>query len=450
MGHKLSRRRFLAATGAGTTGLGLGRQSGSTRSVSLGAAGATLALLGGKPVRNEPFPSWPVISANEEKAWMEVLRAKKWNRLGGSYVDRFENIWAKQLGSKYCLATSSGTSALVSAVNALGVGPGDEVLVPPYTFVATINVVLLQYALPVFVDSDRETMQMDANKIERAITKRTRCILPVHIGGSMANLDTILEVGKKHSIPVIEDACQAHLAEWRGRKAGTLGAMGCFSFQASKNLNSAEGGAVMTDNPELYEICKSFQNQGRGAKDSTFSYVRNGDNRRLTEFQGTLLIEQLTRVEEQSRVREQTADYLSKQLSEISGITPARMYEGCTRNAYHLYMLRYDTAAFGGLPRAQFLKAGRAEGVPCSGGYTPLDKEPFLKTTLHSRGYRAIYPEKQIRELEERNRCPENDRLCEEAVWFTQNMLLGGRQDMDQIAEAVRKVQNNATLLARS
>ena len=143
--------------------------------------------------------------------------------------------------AKYCVATASGTTALFTSLNALGVGAGDEVLVPPYTFVATINVVFLQNALPVFVDTDRETFQMDANKIEAAITPQTRCILPVHLGGSPANMDKILEVAQNHNLPVLEDACQAHLAEWRHRKVATVGDLGCFSFQASKNLNRAEG-----------------------------------------------------------------------------------------------------------------------------------------------------------------------------------------------------------------
>jgi dTDP-4-amino-4,6-dideoxygalactose transaminase len=447
MAIKLTRRGFLTTAGAAVSGL-TRRLTFSGRT----ASGATdqLALLGGTPVRREPFPAWPVIKDNDAKVLMEVLWSKRWNRLGGSYVERFEQAWAEQLGARHCLATASGTSALVSSLNALEIGPGDEVLVPPYTFVATINVVLLQHALPVFVDTDRDTFQMDATKIEAAITKRTRCLIPVHLGGSAANLDVILPVAKKHHLRVIEDACQAHLTEWRRRKVGTLGDLGCFSFQASKNLNSGEGGAIVSNDAELLDAGTSFHNQGRAAKDSSLSYVRNGDNRRLTEFQGALLLAQLTRLEEQSRIREQNAEYLTKQLREIAGIAPARMYEGCTRNAYHLYMFRYDRAHFSDLPRERFLKALRAEGVPCSPGYSPLNKEPFLKATLHSRAFRYIYSEKEIAELEERNQCPVNDRLCDEAIWLTQSMLLGSWKDMDQIVEAVRKIQKQANLLARS
>jgi dTDP-4-amino-4,6-dideoxygalactose transaminase len=152
-------------------------------------------------------------------------------------------------------------------------------------------------------------------------------------------------------------------------------------------------------------------------------------------------------VEAQSRVREQNARYLTSLLQEIPGIAPARMYDGCTRNAYHLYMFRYDAAKFAGLPRARFLKALSAEGVPCSDGYRPLNKEPFLAKTLGSRGFRRIYGERELADYDSRNACPVNDRLCEEAVWFTQTMLLGSREDMDQIAEAVRKIQRHAASL---
>jgi len=440
--NELTRRKLLAVASTGIA---------ATRVARPAASSGKPAILGGQPVRSEPFPSWPVIAGNDERAWMDVLHSGKWNRLDGDCARRFEETWAATLGAKHCLATANGTSALFASLNALGIGPGDEVIVPPYTFVATVNAVLLQHALPVFVDTDPETFQIDARKIEAAITERTRCILPVHLGGSPADLDTILQIGRKHNLPVLEDACQAHLAEWRGRKVSTLGALGCFSFQASKNLNSGEGGAILTNDTDLYNACQSFHNNGRGDTGSGFGYVRNGANLRLTEFQAALLLEQLKRVDQQSRTREQNAAHLTRQLAEIPGILPARMYSGATRNAYHLYMFRYDQAQFANLPRSRFLAALKAEGIPASGGYTPLNKEPFLKHTFDSRAYRAIYPAKQLAEWSERNHCPANDKLCEEAVWFTQTMLLGPRGDMDQIAEAIRKIQRQAaTLIERA
>jgi dTDP-4-amino-4,6-dideoxygalactose transaminase len=379
----------------------------------------------------------------EERDLLAVLRSKHWNR--GTSVDRFEQQYAKTLGAGGCLATANGTSALLTALNVLGIGAGDEVIVPPYTFVATVNVVLQLHAMPVFVDSDIETFQIDARKIEAAITPRTRAIIPVHLGGSAADLDTTLAVAKKHSIPVLEDACQAHLAEWRGRKVGTYGAMGCFSFQASKNLNSGEGGAVVCNDTSLLDRCYAFHNNSRPRRASAdFSYGARGLNLRLTDFQAALLLAQMQRLENQSRRREQNAAHLTKLLGDIPGIKPAAMYEGCTRNAYHLYMFRYDAAAFSGMDRAQFLKALRAEGIPASSGYSPLNKEQFLRNTLASRGYKKVYSAKELADWPARNECPANDRLCGEAVWFTQTMLLGERSDMDEIAAAVEKIRRHA------
>ena len=449
MGSQVSRRKFLGAALAGSAAFKPSLGSGPALTTPAAADGKP-ALLGGRPVRTQPFPSWPKIAENDEKTWSEVLHQGLWCRMDGSYAKRFEATWAGHLGAKYCLATASGTTALFTSLHALGVGPGDEVIVPPYTFVATVNVVFLVHALPVFVDSDRETFQIDANKIEAAITPRTKCILPVHLGGAPADMDKILAVGEKHRLPILEDACQAHLAEWRGKKVSTLGVLGCFSFQASKNLNSGEGGAILTNDETLYRVCESFHTNGRGDASYDFHYVRNGCNHRMTEFQAALLLAQMERLEEQSRRRERNAAYLAQLLREIPGIAPTRVYDGCTRNAYHLYMFRYDRTHFAGLTRARFLEALKAEGIPCSSGYTPLNKEPFVKNTLDSRAFRSIYSPADIAAYEARNHCPENDLLCEEAVWFFQTMLLGSRQDMEQIAEAVGKIQRQAGQLASS
>jgi|RhiMethySRZTD1v2_1073278.scaffolds.fasta_scaffold02948_5 perosamine synthetase len=408
------------------------------------------ALLGGTPVRRTPFPSWPIADAREEDALVRVIRSGRWNR--GDNVAAFESAYAALTGARHCLATANGTSALIASLAALGVGPGDEVIVPPYTFVATINAVLLLRALPVFVDTDIDTFQIDARKVERAITGQTKLILPVHLGGSAADLDTILEVGRRRGITVVEDACQAHLAEWRGRKVGTYGKAGCFSFQASKNLNSGEGGAILTDDNELIEKCYRVHNNSRGRQNTgdDFSYRSVGANLRLTEFQAALLTAQMTRLQDQARTRDANAAHLTKLLSQIPGITPARMYEGCTRNAYHLYMFRYDATRFAGLPRAAFLKALAAEGIPAQAGYTPLNKQPVLEDAFSAPGFQTIYSKARLDQWRARNQCPQNDRLCTEAVWLVQTMLLGPRQDMEDIGEAIRRVQATASQLVKT
>ena len=408
------------------------------------------ALLGGPKARTTPFPSWPVMDEREERGVLATLHSGQWYRGSGQNVKEFELAYAKLTGAKQCLATCNGTAALFISLNVLGVEAGDEVLIPPYTFSATANAVLRQHALPVFVDTDIDTFQMDARKVEAAITERTRALMPVHLGGNAFDVDAMLEIAKRRGIPLIEDACQAHLGEWKGRKVGTFGDAGCFSFQASKNLNGGEGGAILFNTDETRDRAYAFHNNGSGlrAMGTTFTYASSGTNLRLAEFQAAILLAQMTRLEAQAARRTSNAKYLTSMLREIPGITPAKQYEGCTNNAYHLYMLRYNADAFAGLKRAAFLKAMAAEGIPCSGGYAPLNREPLFKAALQSRGFKRLFPEQRLKQWEEQNVCPANDRLCTEAVWFTQTMLLGERGDMEQIAEAVRKIQSHAGALA--
>jgi dTDP-4-amino-4,6-dideoxygalactose transaminase len=407
-----------------------------------------LALLGGDPVSRIKWPSWPRIGQTEEQAMLEVLRSGRWGR--GGHVEGFEKKYASLLGAPHVLAVANGTAALTTALNAIGVGPGDEVIVPPYTFGATIATVLLVHALPVFVDTDVESFQIDSRKIAAKITDRTAAIMPVHMAGGAADMDGVLAAAGGR-IPVIEDACQAHLGEWKGRKLGAWGKAGCFSFQASKNLNSGEGGAFTTADAALFERAYSFHTAGRGLKGNPagFAYAALGSNLRLTEFQGALLTCQMARIEAQSRIREENARYLTGLLSQIPGIAPVRNYPGCTRSAWHLFMLRYDPRAFSGVPRATFLKALAAEGIRASSGYMPLNKEKFVLDRIQSKAYRRIYPEKLLSEWAERTACPENDKLCEQAVWFTQTMLLAERSAMDQIAEAIRKIHRQSASLRK-
>ena len=170
-----------------------------------------------------PFPPGRYRANWKKEALIETLRSGKWYRGAGQHAKKFEEAYQTLTGAKHCLATANGTSALYVSLNAIGVEPGDEVIVPPYTFIATVNVVLRQHALPVFVDTDVNTFQIDAKKVEAAISPRTKAMIPVHLGGAAFDVDAILSVSRKHDIPVIEDACQSHLAEWRGRKVGTYG-----------------------------------------------------------------------------------------------------------------------------------------------------------------------------------------------------------------------------------
>jgi len=422
-----------------------------------GAAGrkstAKPALLGGDPVRRKPFPSWPQVEAADEKNWLDVLHACKWWRKEGHYVRDFEQAWAKRMGARYCVATANGTSALLASLNALEVGPGDEVIVNPYTFIATINAILATYALPVFVDTDRNTHLIDATKIEAAITPRTRCIMPVHIGGNVADMDAIMEISKRRNIPVIEDACQAHLAEWRGKPVSTLGHLGCFSFQKYKNVPGGEAGAVLTNDEGLYRDAYGFHSHYRTPpNENAFDRQsgRNGINLRLAEFQAAELISQMTRMEWNAKLRETNAGILKELLVDVPGVKPVAMYPGCTRNAYHMFMMRYYPEAFEGLARRGFVAAMRAEGIPIDEGYANLNKHPFLENTFRSRMYRAVYSDKQIAAWRERNHCPVNSQVGRESLWLSQPVMVAGKADMEDIALAMQKVRRHAGALKKA
>lgn len=450
----IPRRQFLATTAAAGAGLSLSLSNTSNLAAdasSSRSSGSKPALIGGVPVRQQPFPHWPITDTEDRNALLRVFDSGRWSRsYGGPCATDFEQAYARLMGARHCVAVANGTSALFASLAALDVGPGDEVILPPYTFVATLNVILLHHALPVFVDVDPHTFQIDASRIEPAITDRTAAIIPVHIGGAPADLDRVLAAAEKPRLPVIEDACQAHMAEWRGRRVGTIGTTGCFSFQASKNLNCGEGGAVLTNDDELAARCYAFHNNARPRDPATYDPSHlggRGANLRLTDLQATLLLSQMRHLEEQSQIREQNAQYLTRLLEPVPGITPARLHDGCTRNAWHLYMFRYNPDAFAGRPRAVFLRALHAEGVPCSGGYAPLNRDASLLATLKTRAYRRVYPAELLDAWVERNHCPVNDHLCQEAVWLTQTQLLGPRADMDQIAEAIHKIHAHAASL---
>jgi len=452
MGRQVNRRQFVVATTAVSVGMALNNSGlAGPGQVASAQTVSKPALLGGKPARSGGYASWPIVTSADEKSVLEAVHSGHWNR--GRSVDQFEMAFARMHGAKHCIAVSSGTSALYTSLGALMVGPGDEVIVPPYTFLATVNVAMLHYAMPVFVDSDRETFLMDPAKLEAAITERTAAIVPVHIGGSAANMDQILAIAKKHNVPVIEDACQAVLGRWRDRGVGAWGTSGCFSFQVSKNVCCGEGGAILTNDDAMADNCYAFHNCGRKPPRAgpDFNY-RGGrcTNARMTEFQGALLLTQLEAAEQRAKTRSENAAYLTSMLREIPGIVPARIYEGCTRNACHIYMFRYQPEMFAGLPRLRFLKALHAEGIPCSAGYSPLNKEAFISDALNTRPYIKVYGKAAIDNWADRNHCPENDKLCEEAAWFMQNIFLGPRSDMDAIAEAIRRIQAHAGELAKA
>jgi len=439
----MTRREFLATASAGA--VVTVATAGIPSYGNLSKKASRLALLDGQPVRTKGWPEWPIWDKDAETEILSVLRSGNWWRGRGTKVSEFEKKYAELMGAKHCLATASGTTALLVALHVLGVDAGDEVLVAPYTFIATYNVVFLTKALPVFVDTNPETFTMNPDKIEARITKRTKAILPVHILGLPADMDKINAIAKKHNLKVIEDACQAWLAEYRNKKCGTLGDLGCFSFQNSKHLPSGEGGAVIGNDEEIMDKCHSFHNCGRpyGSVKATSKYPARGSNCRMQEFQAVILMSQIKRIKKDADTRLENALYLTSKIKGIPGIIPYKLCEGATRSAYHLYPFRYRKEHFNNIPRKKFLSALRAEGIPCSGGYGPQNKDGLIEEALNSRGYRRLFSGERLKRYREENHLPDNDQLCKEAVWFSQKMLLETKRDMDDIANAILKIYEN-------
>jgi dTDP-4-amino-4,6-dideoxygalactose transaminase len=322
----------------------------------------SLALFGGpKAVRAEDHVRWPVLGPEEREA---VLRVLDRGVLSGPFapeVRGLETEWASYLGTKRCLATNSGTSALHIALAASGVGPGDEVLVPAFTFVATALAVLHQGAVPVFVDIEPETLGLDPALLEAAITERTRAVMPVHIHGTPCDLDAIAPICRRRGLTLIEDAAQAHGSTHRGRKVGTFGAAGCFSLQSSKNLAAGEGGLMVTDDEALFERAnraRMFGEDVRSSDEAFFNLERALDGSRAydalgmgwmyrtTELGAAVARAQLAKLDAFNASAQRNAASLSRRLGELPGVTPPRVREGDT-SCFHKYRVRLDGRAVG-------------------------------------------------------------------------------------------------------
>jgi dTDP-4-amino-4,6-dideoxygalactose transaminase len=449
MKNFLTRRGFIRQAAAGSAALTW--LSSRQAPLAFAAEAGKPVLLGGTPVHEGGWPGWPEWREAWEPAVMDVLRSGRWYRGNGEHVEEFEQAYAKLLGAKRCLATASGTTSLLVALHVMGVDAGDEVIVSPYTFIATYNAVLINKALPVFADTNPATLTMDPATIESRITDRTRAILPVHIYGMPCDMDPINAIARKHKLAVVEDACQAWLAEYRGRKCGVLGDLGCFSFQNSKHLPSGEGGAVTGNSDDLLDRCQAFHNCGRGfgSFEGNGCFTR-GSNYRMQQFQAVILLQQMEKLVKETKIRNDNADYLTAQLKQIPGIQPARLPDN-SQAVWHLYAFRYDAEQFHGLTRSRFIEALNAEGIGCGGGYHEQYFDGLLDEAIASRGFQRLFSAKRLKDYRASlNDLKGNHQVCETTVGMGQNMLLAERSCIDHIAEAIRKIQAHSEALAKT
>lgn len=399
----------------------------------------TLAIHGGKPVRTKPFPEWPIFGEVEERYLLRALRSGKWGRLAGNEVTQFEKTFADYHQAKHAVAIVNGTVGLRLALIAAGIGEGDEVIVPPYTFLATASAVVEANATPIFADLELDSFNIDPASVESLITPRTKAIMPVHVAGCAADLDALLSIAKRHKLTLIEDAAHAHGAEYKGRRLGAIGDMGMFSFQSSKNLCSGEGGIVVTNNDELATRLRSIHNCGRMIGRAWYEHFTIGGNYRLSEFQGAVLNAQWTRFDEQTTTRDCNGKYLAEQVAQIPGLYPQRRGPECTRHSYHLFAFRMVADEFG-MSREDLIKALVAEGIPSLAGYViPLYKQKLFEDQAFGPyiGCKRTHPDLDYG----RTSCPNCETICyQQGVWFEQRMLLGTQADMDDIVAALKKI----------
>ncbi|HJN51077.1 MAG: DegT/DnrJ/EryC1/StrS family aminotransferase [Pseudomonadales bacterium] len=410
---------------------------------------AQLAVSGGPRLRQDPFPSWPQWGDADKEALTATLDSGHW----GGYpppsprAAQFEQEFAAYHDSAHAVTLASGTDALMVALRGAGIGPGDEVIVPALTFIASASAILLVGATPVFVDVDPTTYCIKttgSGGIEAATTNRTRGILPVHLGSRMANMSWIDDFADRKDLLVVEDCAHMHGGAWDGKGIGSSSTCAAFSFQASKLLTAGEGGAISTNDAELAEKARYFINSGRLGPMDPIRRQALGWSMRLTEFQAALLHSQFVRmVEEQAPVRERNKARLHSRLGDLAGVEVLRIDARETRRSGYAYIFKYLEDQHEGVSLSLFTKALRAEGIPCSGSmYQPVYKNPLFPLSEagvplfqdHLEGtvdYREVL-------------CPESERAAyHENVWIPHEVFLGSLKDTDDIADAIEKVINN-------
>ena len=335
-----------------------------------------LAIRGGEPVRTRPWPVYPQLGEREVEAATRVVRSGNLSAQFGHEVERFEQAYAEYIGVRHAIATSSGTTALHVALASLGVGVGDEVIVPAYTFLATATAVLMANAIPVFADADPLVQGIDVDHVRRLVTPRTRAVIPVHANGFPLDMDPLLALAESKSLAVIEDGSHAHGAEYKGRKVGAIGTVNAFSFQQKRNLSLGEGGMVATDDDALADKARQVR---------SFGQVGLAYNYRMTELHGAIGAVRLQELDTQNAQRVRNADHLHQALEGINGFTTQKPLPD-TRCVYYNFIIRCDPEAMG-VSRDRLVEAVQAEGIPVSRGYTPVHRNPsFRDGDCHGHG----------------------------------------------------------------
>jgi dTDP-4-amino-4,6-dideoxygalactose transaminase len=417
-----------------------------------------LAISGGQPVRVHPFPIYNTIGSEEKQAVLEVLDTGVLSQFlgtaskefyGGPRVQKLEREWEEYFGVRHAVTVNSATSGLYAAVGAAGVGPGDEVIVSPYTMTASATAALVYGAIPIFADIDADIFCITPESIRKCITSYTKAIIVVDLFGHPADIDEIMQIACEHNLVVIEDAAQSPGALSCGRYAGTLADMGVFSLNRHKTIHAGEGGVIVTNDDDLADRLRLIRNHGEVVvKDKGTQNIVNliGFNYRMTEIEAAIASEQLKKLEKLVVPRIEAADYLTERLGVFPGITPPVVCQN-VRHGYYLYVLRYD-AAQTGIPRNRFVAALNAEGIPMVEGYVePIYLEPVYQKRIAfgKDGFPFTYPGYKGKVNYDLGICPVTERMHYEEVIFANICYAGiGRRDLDDVVGAFEKILSNA------
>ena len=408
-----------------------------------------LAIKGGSPVAaGGTSTKWPIFDKSDIFAVLETLTSGRWCALTHGPETKngqFEAAFAHYLGTEYGILVDNGTDAIALALRAGGVEAGDEVIVPAVTFVATATAVIQINGVPVFADIDPETYQINPSSIRELITEKTKAIIPVHYGGYPANMDEIMEIAEKHNLIVVEDAAEAHGSEWRGKKVGSIGHLGTFSFQQGKPLTCGEGGFVSTNDKKLATACVSYANFGRMARKPVYEHHWMGWNMRMTELQAALLLSQFRKLPRQTEIRYVNGEYLASELKKIDGVSALKRDSRVSKRGYYFYFIRYDSSKFKGVPRNRFLEALRAEGIPAGTAHNqPLYQNPvFLEMHFGRTGCPIRCPLYGKPIDYSKVHCPVAERIYENEIVALGKDFLMKREKVDPVLEAIVKIKEN-------
>ncbi len=430
---------------------------------------AKLALFGGENNLKIKWPDWPYSTQDELSSLSRVIESKRWfsGFLGGdkeSEVGDFERKFGEYNKTKHSIAVANGEAALIIALRASGVGSGDEVIVPAWTFMATASAALHLGAIPVFADIDPVNLCIDPADVQRRITEDTKAIITVHYGGRLGNIDELMNIAEQNELILVEDACHSHGSEYRGTKSGNFGLLGCFSFQESKTMTAGEGGMLTTNNEEVAEIAKSYRSNGRKLGSPGYLHYRLGWNYRMTEFQAAILKEQLSRLDEQVKLRTKNANRLTKLLEEIPGFTPFYDPEGMSQNSNYLYPVKINLDYFGinkekavnyarrkGLRRDSSLipacniieEALRQEGLPCNTVYIPLYRSPLFNSENWEKSGMQFFS-RYINKKIDLSPLEKSDKAFDEIVDLSHNVLLSNDKGIETAGMIFEKISKNA------